>query len=77
MHGNVYEFCSDWYAPKLSGGRNPLGAESGWDRVYRGGAWTQDAAYCRSASRETIQVDYGDHGIGFRVAAVTTNELDE
>ena len=39
MHGNVWEWCSDWGGSGLSGGSDPLGPESGYRRVARGGSW--------------------------------------
>ena len=54
MHGNVYEWCADWYGPgyyRNSPPYDPIGAASGSDRVRRGGCWAGDAGRCRSASR--------------------------
>ena len=51
MHGNVYEWCEDWYEDSLSGGNDPKGPSAGSSRVLRGGDWTMDASYCRSAGR--------------------------
>ncbi len=52
MHGNVVEWCNDWYGDYPSGSvTDPPGVSSGSDRVCRGGGWIDDAAYCRSASR--------------------------
>ena len=39
MHGNVLEWCSDWYGDALSGGVDPIGPEEGPHRVIRGGSW--------------------------------------
>ena len=39
MHGNVWEWCSDWYDEKLSGGTDPVGHGRGSFRVARGGGW--------------------------------------
>jgi formylglycine-generating enzyme required for sulfatase activity/tRNA A-37 threonylcarbamoyl transferase component Bud32 len=54
MHGNVWEWCSDWYDSEYYGrspGVDPKGPDSGSLRVKRGGSWFYDAAYCRSAYR--------------------------
>ena len=51
MHGNVYEWCLDWWTSSLSAATDPVGASSGSYRVYRGGGWHSNASYCRSAYR--------------------------
>ena len=51
MHGNVFEWCADWYNATLAGGDDPVGPAAGSCRVYRGGSWYDVASCCRSAYR--------------------------
>ena len=73
MSGNVFERCSDWYNGKYydeyidSVIENPLGPETGWRRVLRGGSWPSNTQYCRSAYRYNSFPDYRDSSIGFRL----------
>jgi formylglycine-generating enzyme required for sulfatase activity len=73
MHGNVYEWCSDWFGEYPKGAvSDPSGPKGGTLRVYRGGGWHLEAARCRSASRS---FGYLPDGRGFRVAmTVPSNE---
>jgi sulfatase modifying factor 1 len=70
MHGNVYEWCSDWLDPgyyERSPGKDPRGPEHGSERAVRGGAWNTIAARCRSACRKGGWVDFRINRRGFRV----------
>lgn len=69
LHGNVWEWCLDWYAREPGSGIDPVGAVSGAHRVLRGGSWGGIAAYNRSSVRFYGLPQARISGRGFRVAA--------
>jgi formylglycine-generating enzyme required for sulfatase activity len=69
MHGNVGEWCSDWWGDSPEGAvSDPVGPDEGMFRVYRGGSWGHQAAFCRSAFRDNFTPDECNCHYGFRVA---------
>jgi len=78
MHGNVFEWCRDWYHRDLPGGEDPdLSSVRGqpnrdgtFSRVRRGGAWSDDGWPCRSAARLRFEPERRYDHIGFRVVLV-------
>ena len=77
MHGNVYEWCMDWYSEKYYDEckkkgivENPVGPETWSRRVLRGGSWNSNGQYCRFAYRNNFSSVNRNYGIGFRVVFV-------
>ncbi len=71
MHGNVWEWCQDWWSERLPGGSvtDPLGPPAGVGHVLRGGCWSSYGWFNRSAFRlyEGRPESCSDGGTGFRV----------
>ena len=76
MHGNVWEWCWDWYSKEYyrrSPVDDPRGAEASrraTARVIRGGSWDDDPKGARSAYRNTYTSLAKPHSLGFRVVRV-------
>ena len=78
MHGNVFEWCRDYYHDRLPGGadpdlrdvKGPPNRDGTYSRVRRGGAWNDDGKWLRSAVRFRYEPERSSDHIGFRVVLV-------
>ena len=71
IHGNVSEWCQDWYGLYASGHTaDPQGPLSGSERVMRGGHWQADAAGCRSARRWRFSPNMASDVVGVRLVMI-------
>ena len=68
MHGNVWEWVSDWYAPySREEETNPTGPKEGKEKVIRGGSWSFGAMNAKSSFRKTHEPGLWGFSIGFRM----------
>jgi formylglycine-generating enzyme required for sulfatase activity len=70
MHGNIWQWCQDWYGKDYyakSPSKDPQGPDRGTTRVLRGGCWCYNGQECRAAYRGNEAPSFQDGTIGFRV----------
>ena len=80
MHGNVYEWCSDWYDHDYytnSSDTDPTGPSNGSKRIIRGGSMTSYKDYCRSATRYRVAPSSRTDFLGFRVVLTSEESQSE
>ncbi|MBQ6504003.1 MAG: SUMF1/EgtB/PvdO family nonheme iron enzyme [Flexilinea sp.] len=78
MHGNVNEWCWDYYGPyNPDSAEDPVGAESGTRHVYRGGGWNDFGKNMRSAYRAAGQSGYKSYNLGVRLVRNAGSALTE
>ena len=70
MHGNICEWCSDWFAVYDKTSQiDPKGTKSGTEHVVRGGCWDGLMIECRSSARCSHPLDWQQNNTGFRLVS--------
>ena len=69
MHGNVREWCQDWFGDYMTENiTDPEGPKTGKSRVLRGGSWISYGGHCRAAARRPRDPLYSSYDFGFRLS---------
>ena len=78
MHGNVWEWCQDWYGDYMTSAKiDPFGPDSGTKRVRRGGSWFKYGYTCRSANRNPRHPANRLRTTGFRLVRREEADLND
>jgi len=74
MHGNVSEWCSDWFSKEyVPPTKDPKGSQTGISKILRGGSWCLHAYMARSANRDNDLPYFGYSSVGIRLVLLEDN----